>query len=127
MDRERIADVVVVPDVVGMTVDAGRQVAHEAGLVLAQPDPDGPPLAALTIPGLFLITEQDPAPGSRLYRRDSVRVRFRADVDGLAGVREPRRPLPDPDALSAETEPEDRSAPDDRSASEDRSPGGRSA
>ena len=110
MDRDRIADVVVVPDVVGRTVDDGRQVAHEAGLVLAQPDPDGPPLAALTVPGLFLITEQDPAPGTRLYCWDSVRVRFRTDAEGPAGVREPRRPLPDPDALSATTERDERSA-----------------
>jgi hypothetical protein len=107
MDPRRAADVVIVPDVVGMTVtDAGR-IAHEAGVSLAQFDPDGPPLRALTWPGVWLVTEQDPAPGSELYRWDSVRVRFRsADADGLAGVREPRRPLQDPDGLSARRIPQ---------------------
>jgi hypothetical protein len=108
MNEQRHADVVIVPDVVGTSVAEARGIAHEAGLTLAQPDPDGPPLRALTWPGAWLVTEQDPPPGRELYRWDSVRVRFRAaDADGLAGVREPRRPLPDPDVLSAEKEPED--------------------
>jgi hypothetical protein len=107
MDQQRAADVVIVPDVVGMTVTDARRIANEAGVSLAQPDPDGPPLGALTWPGVWFVTEQDPSPGSELYRWDSVRVRFRgADADGLAGVREPRRPLPDPDVLSAGKNPQ---------------------
>ncbi|MBN6040573.1 PASTA domain-containing protein [Amycolatopsis sp. 195334CR] len=77
MDERRHADVVTVPDVVGMTVRDGRRVATEAGVALAQPDPDGPPLGALTWPGVWVITAQDPPPGSQLYRWDSVRVWFR--------------------------------------------------
>lgn len=107
MGKKRHADVVIVPDVAGMTVEDARQVAHEAGLALAQPDPDGPPLRALTWPGMWWITVQDPAPGSELYRWDSVVVRFQgADAGGTAGVREPRRPLPDPDVLSADKTPQ---------------------
>jgi hypothetical protein len=103
VDKRRHADVVAVPDVVGITIWDARRVASEAGVALAQPDPDGPPLGALTWPGVWLITEQQPLPGSRVYRWDSVRVRFRSvDDDGMAGAREPLRPLPDPDVLTAE-------------------------
>jgi hypothetical protein len=34
-------DEVVVPDVLGLLVDDARTVAQAAGVVLAQPDPDG--------------------------------------------------------------------------------------
>jgi hypothetical protein len=99
----RCADVVTVPDIVGMTVDEGRRLASAAGVVLANPDPDGPPLGALTWPGVWTITHQSPVAGSRLYRWDSVAVRYRAETDGgPAGVREPRRPQPGSGALSAE-------------------------
>ncbi|MDP9391337.1 MAG: hypothetical protein M3P89_08130 [Actinomycetota bacterium] len=40
-----LSDEVVTPDVVGMVVDEAREVAQAAGVVLAQPDPDGPPLS----------------------------------------------------------------------------------
>lgn len=108
MDERRHADVVIVPAVVGMTVAEARRIAGDAGVALAQPDPDGPPLGALTWPGVWFVTEQDPSPGSEMYRWDSVRVRFRpADADGPAGVREPRRPGPDPGVLFAEKSPQD--------------------
>ncbi len=41
---------------------------------LANPDPDGPPIAALTWPGLFYITSQSPAAGATVYRWDSIAV-----------------------------------------------------
>jgi hypothetical protein len=102
---ERHADVVVVPHVVGLTVAVGQHVAAEAGLKLAQPDPDGPPLAALTWPDRldWVITSQDPAPGTPAYKWDSVVVQLRDEE--ASGVREPRRPLPDPRALGAERDP----------------------
>lgn len=71
---ERSADRVTVPDVVGLPFHVGRDVASDAGVVLATPDPDGPPIAALTWPGLFYITSQSPAAGSSVYRWDSVGV-----------------------------------------------------
>ena len=48
----RSADAAVVPDVVGLRVRDAEEVAHAAGLKLAQPDPDGPPLAALNASSL---------------------------------------------------------------------------
>jgi hypothetical protein len=51
VDRDRHADLVIVPNVVGMTIADGDRSAHEAGLALALPDPDGPPLRVLTWPG----------------------------------------------------------------------------
>lgn len=100
--RRRPADLVSVPDVVGLTVRAGLRVAGEAGVALVAPDPDGPPLRALTWPGVFVVTEQRPAPGTRVHRWDSVVVRCRAGAEGgPAGVREPRQPLPDPGRLQA--------------------------
>lgn len=71
---DRFADRVTVPDVVGLPFHVGRDVASAAGVTLANPDPDGPPIGALAWPGLFYITSQQPAAGSALYRWDSVRV-----------------------------------------------------
>jgi hypothetical protein len=101
-ERGRRAERVTVPDVVGLTVDAGRHEAEVRGVVLAAADPDGPPLGAMTWPGEFLITAQSPPPGTSVFRWDSVVVTFRALAGGsAAGVREPRRPLPDPGGLRA--------------------------
>lgn len=99
--NSRSADEVTVPDVVGMTVDAGRRLATEAGVALAPPDADGPPLGALTWPGIWTITQQHPAPGSTVFRWDSVVVHFTPGGDGPAGVREPRRPGPRSSAAAA--------------------------
>ena len=84
---------VVTPDVVGMVVDEAPATAHAAGVVLAQPDPDGPPLSALTWRLPVTVTSQDPAPGTVLRRWESVVVTWSRDE---AGVREPRRPAPRP-------------------------------
>ena len=95
------ADEVTVPNVVGLTVGQARRVAWDAGVVVAAEDPDGPPLGALTWPGVWVVIAQQPAPGSVMRRRGSVVVEFRACGDE-AGDREPRRPLPPLDVLSAE-------------------------
>lgn len=86
-----LPDDVVTPDVVGMGVDEAREIAQAAGVVLAQPDPDGPPLSALTWRRPGTVTAQDPPPGTVLRRWDSVVVEWTTDE---SGVREPRRPLP---------------------------------
>lgn len=65
---------VEVPEVVGLPFHVGRDVADAAGVVLANLDPDGPPIGALAWPGLFYIATQDPAPGASLLQYDSVRV-----------------------------------------------------
>lgn len=69
---DRFADRVVVPDVVGMPFHIGRDVAEAAGVTLANPDPDGPPISGLAWPGLFYITSQNPVAGTHVYRWDSV-------------------------------------------------------
>jgi len=89
----RVADPVVVPDLVGLTVEEARQIGTGVGVVPAAADPDGPPLAALTWPGRFVITGQEPPAGTVLLRWDSVIVEVRPD-DGRAGDRVPRDPLP---------------------------------
>ena len=79
VDSDQSADRVVVPDVVGMIFGIGRALATEAGVTLANPDPDGPPIGALAWPGIFIITHQEPEPGTTPYRWDSVQVWVRAD------------------------------------------------
>ena len=74
--KERFADQVTVPDVVGIPFHVGRDLANDAGVTLANPDPDGPPIAALGWPGLYYITSQSPAAGTTLYRWDSVEVQI---------------------------------------------------
>jgi hypothetical protein len=97
------ADEVTVPNVVGLTVTVARQVALEAGVVIVAEDPDGPPLGALTWPGVWVVTAQRPAPGTVIRNLGSVVVEFQEWSGGdAAGDREPRRPLPPLDVLNAE-------------------------
>lgn len=107
------ADEVTVPNVVGLTVWDARRVASEAGVVVTAEDPDGPPLGALTWPGVWVVIAQRPAPGSVLQRWGSVVVEFQKWSGGDdAGDREPRQPLPPSDELSAERDmPQDTDQP----------------
>jgi hypothetical protein len=103
-DRWRRTDAVTVPNVVGLHIREASETASAAGLKLAQPDPDGSPLAALTWPGDFWITAQHSPPGTQLWRWDALVVEW-APRDGggdPAGVREPRRPKPAADCGAAE-------------------------
>jgi hypothetical protein len=97
---------VEVPNLVGMIVADARRKGHETGLVVVSADPDGPPLGGLTWPGTWIVTAQHPAPVVRLNRWDNVVIEFEELRGGEgAGDREPRIPLPDPEALAAELEP----------------------
>lgn len=82
----RAAPVVAVPDMVGCTVPSGIRIASEAGVALAQPDPDGPPLGALAWPHpeTFVIRSQSPSAGSRVYQWDSIVVHLKQVVDPTA-------------------------------------------
>ena len=103
---DRIARVVTVPDVVGLPFHVGRDLATDAGVALANPDPDGPPIGALAWPGLYYITRQDPAPGTTLHQWASVAVEVVKHGD--SPDREPavpQSPLP-ADAAHATPEPE---------------------
>lgn len=93
-----------VPDVVGLPFHVGYDVASEARVVLANPDPDGPPISALAWPGLFLIVRQDPAPGTSLEEWDSVRVEVVKHGD--APDREPADSRPSPPVDVAHATPE---------------------
>ncbi len=83
-----------VPAVIGLSWDDAREVLRECGLVAVGPDPDGPPLAALGWPS-GVVTDQSPESGAKVPRGSSVRLWVERG-GGSAGVREPRRPRPDP-------------------------------
>jgi len=91
---ERAADRVVVPDVVGMPFHVGRDIAYDAGVSLANSDPDGPPIGAIAWPGLFYITSQRPSAGTEMYRWDSVVIEVVAhgDADLIARAPNPDKP-----------------------------------
>ena len=65
---------VVVPSVVGLPFHVARDLAIEAGVTLANPDPDGPPIGALAWPGLFYVVSQHPPAGAVLMEHDSVTI-----------------------------------------------------
>lgn len=97
---DRFADRVVVPDVVGMPFHIGRDVADAAGVTLANPDPDGPPISGLAWPGLFYITSQNPVAGTNSYRWDSVIIEIVEHGTAESGA--PRAdPLQPPDDAAA--------------------------
>ncbi|WP_051388727.1 PASTA domain-containing protein [Arthrobacter sp. 35W] len=102
--ERRAADVVIVPNVTGLSFLAARDVASSAGLSLANPDPDGPPIGALVWPNNPMILRQDPAPGTVARRWDSLRVWLRSDLEP-----DMARPLDDspPSADSAHAIPEE--------------------
>ena len=101
---ERFADEVTVPDVVGLPFHVGRDVAGDAGVTLANSDPDGPPIGALAWPGLYYITSQSPSAGTTLYRWDSVAVEIvpYGEADSNAGA----LPQEVPPADAAHTHPQ---------------------
>ncbi len=84
-----------VPRLVGLTVEEALLLGHRAGVVVTSRDVDGPPLAALTLPGVWVVVGQEPLPGARVPRAAAVVVDFE-EQDGEGGVREPLRPAPLP-------------------------------
>lgn len=83
-----------VPAVIGLSWDDARDVLRECGLLAVGPDPDGPPIWALGWPS-GVVTDQSPESGAKVPRGTSVRLWVERG-GGSAGVREPRRPRPDP-------------------------------
>ena len=104
--EERAADRVTVPDVVGMPYHVGRDLAAEAGVSLANPDPDGPPIGALAWPGLFYITSQHPPPGTEVYRWDPVIIDIIEHGGASSGVGPPGPGPPPSDAAQTADVPE---------------------
>ena len=87
-----------------MPFHVGRDVAADAGVTLANPDPDGPPRGARAWPGLYYIVRQEPAPGAQLREGDSVGIEVFEHGD--APDREPALPRSSPPADAADTTPE---------------------
>ena len=102
-NEKRAAKRVNVPNVVGRHFLNARDMASSAGVALANPDPDGPPIGAIAWPNDPLIRKQDPAPGSILYEHDSLRVWLSSDLEpNLARNLE----TPPPSVDSAHASPE---------------------
>lgn len=91
--RMRRRSTVTVPNVVGLTWDDARRILQSAGLVGVGPDPDGPPLAAVGWPD-GVVTDQSPESGAKVPPGSPVTLWV--ERGGGSGVREPRRPKPDP-------------------------------
>lgn len=102
-DDQRAADFVLVPDVVGERFLKAREIAQAAGLTLANPDPDGPPISELAWRRNTTIQSQFPAPGIVLYRYDSLRVWLRSDL-GPDMARKLDSPPPSVDSAHASPE-----------------------
>jgi hypothetical protein len=76
---QRVADFVTVPCVVGLPFLTAREVAGAAGVSLANPDADGPPISAIAWPHNPIIDSQLPKAGALSHRWDSLRVWLRSD------------------------------------------------
>lgn len=78
---ETFDDPVEVPNLVGLTVRQARKAGHDGGIVVTGPDIDGPPLGALTWPGTWVVTGQNPTPGHRVARWTTVTISFEKRAD----------------------------------------------
>ena len=81
----REPDRVEVPQLVGMLVREARQAGHQAGVVVVSADLDGPPLGALTWPGVWIVTAQRPAPRSWVARWENVVIEFEEQGQAASG------------------------------------------
>jgi hypothetical protein len=83
-----------VPAVVGMSWADAHGALREAGLLAVGWDANGLPLDDAAPSGV--VTDQSPESGAKVPRGSSVRLWLYYGDGGSAGVREPRRPRPDP-------------------------------
>lgn len=70
-----IGDPVVFPSVIGLEYSDAEKVAYAAGVVLADFDPDAPPIGAALWPHPHVVTAQHPNPGVAGRAWDSLCVR----------------------------------------------------
>lgn len=91
-DRRR-RSTVRVPDVVGMTRDEACVRLNGSELRVISADRDGLSIDQVGLPG-SVVKDQVPESGAKVPRGSSVRLWL--DDGGGPGVREPRRPAPDP-------------------------------
>ncbi|MDH2426629.1 PASTA domain-containing protein [Sphaerisporangium sp. TRM90804] len=90
-------DTVVVPDFCGVQALNAWLAGHEVGVLLQGPDPDSPHPVMHGI-----VVAQEPPPGTRVDRWDTVTVWVRHEPGDEGGVREPRGPIPPLQAFSLE-------------------------
>ncbi|TQC45149.1 PASTA domain-containing protein [Rhodococcus sp. WS4] len=91
----RPRDLVVVPNVIGMSPSKAKREADHAGLWLRGPEADAGPIGKSDMP-TGVITAQAPKSGSLVDPGSALAVWIDRNDDGRGGIREPRRPLPDP-------------------------------
>jgi len=85
-----------VPDVVGLSRDEARKVLGDKNLVPIAADPDGPPLGLAGFAN-SVVKDQSPEAGAKVPPGSPVRLWLDdGGGPGGPGVREPRRPAPDP-------------------------------
>ncbi|KAA9157449.1 PASTA domain-containing protein [Amycolatopsis acidicola] len=90
--RHRRRSSVKVPNVIGRSIEDARALLEKEDLHAVSPDPGDVPLDVLDRPG-GVVTDQSPESGARVPPGSLVRLW----VDrGEGGVREPRRPEPEP-------------------------------
>ena len=63
------------------------QAGHQAGVVVVSAALDGPPLGALTWPGVWIVTAQRPAPGTWVARWENVVIEFEEQGQAASGGR----------------------------------------
>ncbi|GAF46964.1 PASTA domain-containing protein [Rhodococcus wratislaviensis] len=91
----RHRDFVTVPNVIGMSPSRAKREAAHAGLWLRGPEADAGPIVESDMP-TGVITAQTPEAGSLIHPGSALAVWIDNDDGGGGGMREPRRPLPDP-------------------------------
>lgn len=104
-DDSRAADFVIVPDVVGMPYLVAREMATGASVVLANPDPHGPPIGAIVWPNNPPVQSQRPEPGSVMHRWGSLQVWLSTNLEPDM-ARRPDDPPPSVDRAHATPEVE---------------------
>jgi hypothetical protein len=98
--------VLTVPNVVGLPFSLAVREAITAGVTLANPNPDGPPIGALAWGGDFVVVSQEPPAGTTINVSESVRVVIEErGGDPLVGAR--RLPPDPPPHLVAHAEPDE--------------------
>lgn len=90
------------PNVVGLNAADARQVGERLGLFVRGPDPDSPPVAEIGWPD-GVVVDQYPEPGAHVALGSTL-ILWIERGPGSAGVREPRRPSPDPKVLHGEAD-----------------------
>ena len=93
-ERRRRSSSVVVPNVVGRSWTEARELLRVNRLVGYDAEPDGPSLVMGRLSD-EMVVDQSPEAGAKVPSGASVKLWLRRRGGG-AGVREPRRPVPDP-------------------------------